>query len=38
VFDIKNKKIGKVKCFEDGREVLLPPVVSDKLEALGHGG
>jgi len=37
VFDVKRREIGKVKCFEDGSEVELPPVLLNKLEALGYG-
>jgi len=37
VFDVEMRKISKVKCFECGREVELPPDVLDKMEALGYG-
>jgi len=37
VFDVEKKNICKVKSFKNGGAVEFPPVVKDKLEALGHG-
>jgi len=37
VFDGEGRNIGKVKCFENDREAVLPYGVLDKMEALGHG-